>query len=77
MALNMTFVQLLKNCDSHGGLTASRLGQSSNCGGRGGSTTNPIPAIPPVDGATLPERSTTAWVRLSGVRLRGSKQSRK
>ena len=39
---------------------------------RGGSTLIPIPATPPVGGATFPEKSTTAWVRFSGVRLTGS-----
>ena len=32
MGLNLTFVQLVKDCNSHGGLTVFRLGWSSNCG---------------------------------------------
>ena len=32
MGLNLTYVRLLRDCNSHGGLTVFRLGWSSNCG---------------------------------------------
>ena len=72
ITLNLTFVPVLRHGDSHFSLTTSRLGRFSKCGRRGGSTLISIPANLPVGGATFPARSTTAWVRLNGVRLRGS-----